>query len=91
MRLVPWPDVDGFLGRAEGFLTADEARHHLTFGLALALQERKPLNVAPDTPWFATIEVDGRVVATGLRAGVNLILSPEAGTELVDSPVLDAL
>lgn len=91
MKLLHWPDAAVFLERAEGFLAADEARHHLSFGIAMALRERNSLHVSADQPFFATIEAGGTVVATALRTSVNLILSSKAGIDLVGISVLDAL
>ncbi len=91
MRLVLWSDAIGFLERAEPFLLADEARHHLTFGIALGLRAGHPVQVGTGAPFLATVEDRGRVVATAAHTGFNLILSPSAEVDFAGSPVLDEL
>lgn len=90
-RIVLWPDAAAFLRQADGFLLAEEARHNLTYGLALALRELPPEALATDPPFFATIEAGDRVEATALRSGHNLILSPAAAADFTGSPVLEEL
>jgi RimJ/RimL family protein N-acetyltransferase len=91
MELVGFPDAGRFLERAEPFFLADEARHHLPFGFALALA--RGTGVRPDAiaTFFATIEADGRVIACAVRSGHILILSPEAEVDFAGSPVLEEL
>jgi len=91
MHVMLWPEIDGFLDRAESFFLADEARHHLLFGLALALAHETGSQRDAGAVFFATIEADGRVIAAALRAGQNLILSPAAGVDFAGSPVLEEL
>ncbi len=91
MQLVVFPDAIRFLERAEPFFLAEEARHHLPFGLALALARGKGARPDAEATFFATIEEDGRVIACALRAGLNLILSPAAGVDFAGSPVLEEL
>lgn len=91
MQLVVFPDAGRFLKRSEPFFLADEARHHLSFGLALALARETGTRRAAEAVFFATIEADGRVIAAALRAGLNLILSPAAGVDFAGSPVLEEL
>lgn len=91
MQLVVLPDASRFLERAELFFLADEARHHLPFGLALALARGTGTRRDTGAVFFATIEADGRMIAGALRAGLNLILSPAAGVDFAGSPVLEEL
>ena len=91
MRLVVFPDASRFLGRAEPFFLADEARHHLPFGLALSMARGTAPHRDVDAAFFATIEADSRVIACALRAGLNLIVSPVAGVNFAGSPVLEEL
>ena len=82
MEIVDWPDAAAFLAHAEPFLLADEARHNLSIGIALALA--RPSAATPpsvEQPFFVTVENRGEVVSTAVRQPpYNLIISPSAGT-----------
>jgi predicted GNAT family acetyltransferase len=91
MRLVVFSDASGFLERAEPFFLSDEARHHLPFGLALALARGTGARPLAEAAFLATIEADGRVIAAAVRSGLHLILSPAAGVDFAGSPVLEEL
>ena len=80
MDIVSYPDAAAFLARAEPFLLADEARHNLTLGMALA--ESGPSDGSAAAPFFATIEVDGSVVVAAYqRLPYALVISPSAEIE----------
>jgi RimJ/RimL family protein N-acetyltransferase len=90
MRLVVFPDARGFLERAEPFFLADEARHHLPFALALSYAKAGP-GADAGAVFFATIEAEGGVIASAIRARLNLILSLAPGADFAESPVLEEL
>lgn len=74
MRLVVFPDARRFLERAEPFFLADEARHHLPFGLSRLLAKSQTADSG--AVFCASIETERQVIACAVRAGANLILAP---------------
>ena len=79
LQIVRLPDASAFMRRAEPFLLADEARHNLTLGVALTLNERPPGLVLPAPPFFATVERAEAVAATAIRQPpYGLVVSPAA-------------
>ncbi len=77
-------DAVGFLGRAEGFLRSDEARHNLMLGLALGRATAAP----DDEAFFATVsDSSGRVVSCVLRTPPHKVLLTDLPMEAVDAVV----
>src|SRR5579863_3561490 len=74
MQLVRFADAATFYHHAQEFLLRAEAAHCLTIGICNALIAQP--DYSPDPPYLATVELDGRIVATAVRTPpYNVVLS----------------
>jgi RimJ/RimL family protein N-acetyltransferase len=78
IEVVPFLDAAAFLDRAWSFLLADEARHTLPLGTAVALATQPataPRSTSP--PFFAIVEEDGQILAVATHyPPYSLLISP---------------